>query len=64
MKNLLKLHIKFILALLMTLTMLVMLPACSSTGSTEEAPSAEAESCAAACEPTDDNCIDRCYQNM
>ena len=58
MKNLLKLHVKFILALLMTLTMLVMLPACSSTGSTEEA-----DDCKTQCANNPDpNCLDRCYQ--
>ena len=61
MKNLLKLHIKFLLALLMTLTMLVMLPACSSTGSTEETPASD--DCAEQCRETlDDNCLDKCNQ--
>ena len=65
MKNLLKLHIKFILAMLMTLTMLVMLPACSSTsgGSAETADTPEEADCVSQC-AGDPQCIDKCYTNM
>ena len=73
MKSLLKLHIKFLLAMLMTLTMLVMLPACSSTsgGTAEEAPADSSASgfgkdcfdeCSASCSAGDDDCVEACTQ--
>ena len=69
MKNLLKLHIKFLLAMLMTFTMLMMLPACSSTsggtaedsgGSTPEYGKECYDACAADC--TNNDCIEACTQ--
>ena len=71
MKNLLKLHIKFLLALLMTFTMLMMLPACSSTsggtaedsgGSTQEMGRECFDECSAACSAGDDDCVEACTQ--
>ena len=69
MKNLLKLHIKFLLAMLMTLTMLMMLPACSSTsggtaedsgGSTQEFGKECFDECSAPC--SDNDCVEACTQ--